>query len=199
MRAKQPNAEETGWSGVAWAAAGAVLLGIVLAGLVLTLRPVPAGEGPVAGTARYVAGSVDVERAREAPVRRESLRAGQDVTFTEPELNALLGRTKGGEKSNVRLAEGRVQLARAVALPGWPADARPVLQARAEPVRAGAGWALQAREVYLGGLALHRLPVLAEVAWREALEPLLPAELRAALSGARELEVAGSTLRLRRP
>jgi hypothetical protein len=37
------------------------------------------------------------------------------------------------------------------------------------------------------------------VAWREALEPLLPAELRAALSAASELEVAGSTLRLRRP
>lgn len=199
MRAQQPIRDDPGWSGVAWAAAGAVLLGMVLAGLVLTLRPVPAGEGPVAGTARYVAGAVDVERAREAPVRRESLRMGQDVTFSEPELNALLGRTKEGGKPNVRLAEGRVQLARALVLPGWPADARPVLQARAEPVRAGAGWTLQAREVYLGGLALHRLPVVAEVAWREALEPLLPPELRAVLPGARELEVAGATLRLRRP
>ena len=188
--------EETGWRGVAWAAAGAVLLGIVLAGLVLTLRPVPAGAGPVAGTARYVAGAVDTARAREAPVRRESLRAGQDVTFTEPELNALLGRTKAGERSNVRLAEGRVQLAHVLA---WPAKVRPVLQARAVPVRAGAGWALQVREAYLGGLALHRLPVLAEVAWHESLEPLLPPELRAALPAARELEVAGATLRLRRP
>jgi len=199
VRSKQLIAEETGWSGVAWAAAGAVSLGVLVAGIVLAFWPVPAGEGPVAGTARYVAGAVDAERAREAPVRRESLRAGQDVTFTEPELNALLGRTKGGERPNVRLAEGRVQLARALAGPGWPAKVRPVLQARAEPVRAGAGWALQAREVHLGGLALHRLPVLAELAWRESLEPLLPPELRAAFPGARELEVAGATLRLRRP
>lgn len=199
MRAKPGSVEEPGWSGVAWAAAGAVALGLGIAALVLGLRPVPAGEGPVAGTARFVAGAVDAERAREASVRRESLRAGQDVTFTEPELNALLVRPSAGTVPNVRLAEGRVQLARAVALPGWPAGSRPVVQARAEPVRAGAGWALQAREVYLGGLALHRLPVLAEVAWRESLEPLLPAELRAALPGARELEVAGSTLRLRRP
>jgi hypothetical protein len=184
---------------VAWAAAGALVLGVVVAGLVLALRPVAPGEGPVAGSARYVAGSAEAERAREAPVRRESLRAGQDVTFTEPELNALLVRPRGGAAPNVRLAEGRIQLARALALPGWPVGYRPVLQARVEPVRAGAGWALQAREVYLGGLALHRLPVVAEVAWRDGLEPLLPPELRAALPGARELEVAGATLRLRRP
>lgn len=184
---------------MAWAAAGAVGLGAVFAGVVLAVRPVPAGEGPVAGTARYVAGAVDAERAREAPVRRESLRAGQDVTISEPEFNALLARSKGGVAPNVRLAEGRLQVAHALALPGWPAASRPVLQARAEPVRAGAGWALQAREVYLGGLALHRLPVVAEVAWRERLEPLLPPELQAALPGARELEIAGGTLRLRRP
>lgn len=182
-----------------WAAAGAVLLGIVAAGLVLALRPVPAGEGTVAGTARYVAGLADAERAREAPVRRESLRAGQDVTISEPELNALLVRPKGGVTPNVRLAEGRIQLARPVALPGWPAASRPVLQARAEPVRVGEGWALVAREVYLGGLALHRLPVGGEIAWRDGLEPLLPPELRAALPGARELEIAGGSLRLRRP
>jgi hypothetical protein len=197
--AKQATTEEAGWSGVAWAAAGALVLGVLLAGVVLALRPVPAGEGPVAGTARYVAGAADAERAREAPVRRESLRAGQDATFTEPELNALLVRPRGGEAPNVRLAEGRIQVARALALPGWPARSRPVLQARVEPVRAGDGWALQAREVYLGGLALHRLPVVAEMAWRESLEPLLPPELRQALLGARELEVAGATLRLRRP
>jgi len=199
VRVKQPSTEEAGWSGVFWAAAGAVVLGMGVAGVVLALRPVPAGEGPVAGTARYVAGAVDAARAREAPVRRESLTAGQDATFTEPELNALLTRPRGGETPNVRLAEGRIQLARALTLPGWPVGSRPILQARAEPVRAGAGWALQAREVYLGGLALHRLPVVAEVAWREALEPLLPSELRQAMPGARELEVAGATLRLRRP
>lgn len=199
MRVKQPSTQEPGWSGVAWAAAGAAVLGAVFAGAVLALRPVPPGEGPVAGTARYVAGSVDAERAREAPVRRDSLRAGQDVTISEPELNALLGRPKGGRAANVRLADGRIQLARVVALPVWPAAASPVLQARVEPVRAGSGWALQAREVYLGGLALHRLPVLAEIAWRDGLEPLLPAELRAALPGARELEIAGGALRLRRP
>lgn len=182
-----------------WAAVGALMLGMVVAGLVLALRPVPSGEGPVAGTARYVAGLADAERAREAPVRLDSLRAGQDVTLSEPELNALLARPTGGAAPNVRLAEGRIQVARAVALPGWPAVSRPFLQARAEPVRAGAGWALQAREVYLGGLALHRLPVCAEIAWRDGLEPLLPPELRAALPGARELEIAGGTLRLRRP
>lgn len=192
-------AQDSGGNGVAWAASGAVLLGMVFAGVVLALRSVPAGEGPVAGTARYVAGAVNAELAREAPVRRASLQAGQDVTFTEPELNALLGRTKGGESSNVRLAEGRVQLARPLDWPVWLPTVRPVLQARAEPVRAGAGWALQVREAYLGGLALHRLPVLAEVAWRESLEPLLPPELRAALPGARTLEVVGATLRLRRP
>ena len=81
---------------MAWAAAGALVLGVVVAGLVLALRPVAPGEGPVAGSARYVAGSAEAERAREAPVRRESLRAGQDVTFTEPELNALLVRPRGG-------------------------------------------------------------------------------------------------------
>ncbi|MFZ9745488.1 MAG: hypothetical protein ACO3G4_02530 [Opitutaceae bacterium] len=199
MRATPGSVEEPGWSGVAWAAAGAVALGLGIAALVLGLRPVPAGEGPVAGTARFVAGSVDAERAREAPVRRESLRAGQDVTFTEPELNALLVRPSARAAPNVRQAGGGGQLARGVAGRGGRGGARPGRQARAEPVRAGAGWALQAREVYLGGLALHRLPVLAEVAWRESLEPLLPAELRAALPGARELEVAGATLRLRRP
>ena len=92
---------------MAWAAAGAVALGLGIAALVLGLRPVPAGEGPVAGTPRFVAGAVDAERAREAPVRRESLRAGQDVTFTEPELNALLVRPAAGAAPNVRLAEGR--------------------------------------------------------------------------------------------
>lgn len=153
----------------------------------------------MAGTARYVAGLVDAERAREAPVRRESLRAGQDTTFTEPELNALLVRPRDGAAPNVRLAEGRIQMARTLAWPGLPAGSRVLLQARAEPVRAGAGWALQAREVYLGGLALHRLPVVGEVAWREALEPLLPPELRQALPGARQCELAGATLRLRQP
>ena len=57
MRAKPGSVEEPGWSGVAWAAAGAVALGLGIAALVLGLRPVPAGEGPVAGTARFVAGA----------------------------------------------------------------------------------------------------------------------------------------------
>jgi len=49
------------------------------------------------------------------------------------------------------------------------------------------------------GLALHRQPVLTAVAGRESADLLLPTELRAALSGAREVVVAGATLRPGRP
>lgn len=99
------------WTEVILGAFLSLILGVVIGATLLILRPpVIAKEEPKErerGVVYYIEGSKDSSKARQAAAKKQAFVAGQSVTVTEEEVNALLapgtaapapGAAKGAEK-----------------------------------------------------------------------------------------------------
>lgn len=98
------------WTEVILGAFLSLILGIVIGATLLILRPpVIAKEEPKErerGVVYYIEGSKDSSKAKQAAAKKQAFVAGQSVTVTEEEVNALLapaaapapGAAKGAEK-----------------------------------------------------------------------------------------------------
>lgn len=82
------------WTEVILGAVLSLALGVVLGAVLLVLRPVTVAKEEPKERERnvvyYIEGSKDSSKARQAAAKRDAFVAGQSVTVTEDEVNALL-------------------------------------------------------------------------------------------------------------
>lgn len=218
------------WTEVILGAFLALILGVAIGALLLIFRPVTvAREEPKErekNTVYFIEGSKDTGRGRTALAKREALLAGQSVTVTEEELNALLAQTAapaGGEKKapekakdakdaaksgsneylgtgapNVRIANGEMQVAVPVTLDFI--GQKVIAQARGGFEKEGSVFVFKPTEMYLGSCPVHRLPVLAGMVRDEFLKAQpIPEDLKAAWQKLAAVSVQGNTLKLTMP
>lgn len=207
--------------GIVFGATLSVALGALLGLLNLVAQPVEIVRAlpkePVAGLLYYVKGdATGIGRAWE--VKADQLAAGRAGVFgfSETDLNAWSGATfeevkiEQTEKENsammiagtpnFRLVEREVQVGTVNQLVFFGAEASLVLQARGGFVRTNGRWVFQPSEAYLGGLPLHRAPVLAElVARRFGPTGTVPAAVEKVLASADKLEISEGELLVRLP
>ncbi|MEX2045344.1 MAG: hypothetical protein WD941_08325 [Opitutus sp.] len=201
-------------------------LGAVLGAVVLMIRPVqavkemPKEEDRVSGAVYYIEGSKMTSRAGQAAAKRKAFTAGQSVTATEDEINSLITVSKppapnapkdakqgaeapaGGETiavgtPNVRISDGKVQVAAPVTLNVFGFSQKMVVQARGEFVKGGEGFVYEPSELYVGSCPVERVPVLSGYVRKKVLaaQPI-PEEIATAWKLVSDITVEGNALRV---
>lgn len=201
-------------------------LGAVLGAVVLIIRPVntvkemPKEEDRAKGAVYYIEGSNVTSKAGQAAAKRKSFAAGQSVTATEDEINSLIAAPKapapGAPKDakqaaeaaaaaetiavgapNVRISDGRVQVAAPVTLNVFGFSQKMVVQARGEFVKGSDGFVYEPSELYVGSCPVERVPVLSGYVRKKVLaaQPI-PEDIATAWKRVSDISVEGNTLRL---
>lgn len=136
------------WTEVIFGAFLSLILGVVIGATLLILRPaVVAKEEPKErerGVVYYIEGSKDPSKARQAAAKKQAFVAGQSVTVTEEEVNALLapaaapapGAAKGAEKGKEK-KDGKEAEAAPAASDGFFTAGAPNVRIREGAVQVG--------------------------------------------------------------
>lgn len=199
---------------------GAVLgvtLGGLLAGIHLASQPVEVmktapKETPPAEKLYYVLGAPGSTAGKTWESKQDALNAGAPggVSFTEAELNAWSEETfepvklEDDEKNstfmilvgapNFRIEGSTLHLGLVNTVNFFGAETPLVLQARGGFEKGGSGWRYAAKEVRLGALPLHKIPVLLSVLSDRFGAARPPAVVEKVLRDAREVAVRDGTL-----
>jgi hypothetical protein len=211
-----------GWAEVTLGALLSLLLGAVLAATVLVLRPVntvrelPKPENRKRDAVYFIEGAKDMSKARQALAKRQAFIAGESVTITEGEVNALLAAdaaagtpTSAAEKKepssetvavgmpNVRIRDDVVQVAAPVTLNAFGLSEKFVVQARGGFVREDDGFVYDPSEIYVGSCPVQRLPAINTYVRNKLLGATpIPEDLAAAWRKLSDVTVDGNVVRL---
>ena len=162
------------WTEVILGAVLSFVLGVVLSAIALILKPIETvreiPEDAPAHAVYYIEGAKSGTRGREAPTKLELLRAGQDITLSEEELNVLASdilTVPDGEEGdspdvipNFRIADGQLQVAYPVTF-GYSGIERTVfIIAAGQLVPVGDRVAFQPERYTIGSFNALRLPAL---------------------------------------
>lgn len=203
-----------------------LVLGAVLGATVLIIRPVrtvkemPKEEDRAKGAVYYIEGSNVTSKAGQAAAKRKSFTAGQSVTATEDEINSLIAAAKapapGAPKDakqapeaaapaetlavgapNVRISDGRVQVAAPFTLNVLGISQKVVVQARGEFVNRDGTFVFDPAELYVGSCPVERVPVLSGFIRQKLLgaHPI-PEDIATAWKLVSGVAVEGNALRL---
>lgn len=220
MSARAAKAHSPSWTEVFIGAALSVVIGALLGAAYLVLQPVvtlkgPPKEGEVKrGAITYQPGGLGGYSSRDLAVKQQSLARGGSVSLTEGDVNAIVapaaaraaksadaagGVVKAGAP-NFRIHDGRLQIGVPLELNVLGFERTVIAQVRGTFVRQGDHFALDPAEFYLGGCALHRLPVVGALVYRRMLAAAaIPPEAAATWARLSDVTVEGTTLRLTMP
>jgi len=213
---------------------GAILsaaLGIVLGAVVLVIKPIAVLKDGTkekdlpSGVITYREGSHDMGKAKQAAAKRKAFAAGQSVTVTEDELNALAAPApatpaalaKPGEKAapvtaaasggmlasgapNFRIRDGVVQLSVPVTLNLAGLEQKFVVQARGGIVKKGSTHAFEPETIFFGSCPVQRLPLVSGYVAKKFIGAKgLPDDIAAAWPKLASVTVEGNALKLTMP
>ena len=207
--------------GVLFGAALSIALGALFAVLHLAAQPVEvataAPKEPAEGVRYFIQGAPGGGAGKAWESKQDQIQSGSgEVGFTEAEMNAWSGATfkpvevKKEEKGssfmiiagvpNFRIVAKELQVGTVNTVNFFGSEAPLVLQARGSFVRAGAGWGFKPSEAWLGGLPLHRIPVLLPVvAERLGVGKNPPAVVETVMKRATDISVHDDELVVRMP
>ena len=219
------------WSEVILGAFLSLFLGVLIGAALLVLRPVQVAKAEPKEREKnvvyFIEGSKDGAKARQALDKRKAFLAGQSVTVSEDEVNALLapppappagkekGKAKDGKEAeapaapagngyftpgvpNVRLQEGVVQVGVPVTIDLL--DLKVIAQARGGFEKQGDQFVFQPTEMYLGSCPVDRLPIVGGLV-RNALvgaQPI-PEDIRTAWRKLASIQIGDKTAKLTMP
>lgn len=218
------------WTEVILGAFLSLILGAVIGAVLLVLRPVAVVRDEPKererNTVYYFEGSRDTGKARQAPVKRNAFLAGQSVTLTEEEINALIAtqsaaaaaekkaapKGKDGKEAagagvgdyvttdapTVRIREGVFQVGAPVTI--GLVDQKIIAHARGGFEKEGAYFVFKPTEMYLGSCPVQKLPFLPAYVRNKFIEAQpVPEDLKTAWGKLTNVAVEGNTLKLTMP
>ena len=215
------------WFEVILGAALSVALGIIVGGVYLASRPVKtvgdvSKDAPQTATVTYTPGLKGFYSQAHIDAKKKEFLSGEAVTVTESELNVLSGGPPKPPPAptpkntitqapvapppkaydiaplNVRIHDGKLQLAEVYTMNDYGISASVVVQASGDLVKNGDTFEFEPDAFYVGCCPLQRIPVVR--AWllkRILFVNPFPTDLSEAWSRLGEATLEGSKLRLK--
>lgn len=200
----------------------AVVLGVLLGAAYLVTRPVlkvkEIPKDAPSSAVYFIEGSRDFDKTVDVSEKRKAFDGGESVDVTEGEINVFLsGLEKPAGKPadkgapadpkmldassfNTRLHNGKIQLADTVTLNAYGISEAVIVQATGTFEKHGSEFEFVPDEFYVGGCPVQRLPFVKDWLLSKLLfTQAVPDDLATAWQKLAEVQIDGSTLRLKMP